>query len=188
MSVIAVEGWGHRPSTRACCRGPHRVPLGGRLTQVLARISDTPSDLRVLEVDLRRDPVFADLTVRAREVFATTFAAITLIDRHRQQISSSSGLPTRDMARNASFCDVTVRRDSHLGGGHAAQKRLRKLSAVIRETPMHGRRIGRHGSRVLRRIPGSEAAARSGRVDLRMTRHRVEESCDAVRLRTTGGR
>lgn len=71
-------------------------------------------NLNVLEADLRRDPVFSDLTARAREVFGTAFAAITLIDRHRQQITASSGLPTHDMARNESFCDVTIQRESHL--------------------------------------------------------------------------
>ncbi len=70
--------------------------------------------LELLELDIQRDPVLASLTARAREVFGTAYSAITLIDRHRQKIASSDGLPTFDIARSESFCNVTIQHESHL--------------------------------------------------------------------------
>lgn len=56
------------------------------------------------------DVVLDRLTSRAREVFDTSIAAITLIDGDRQRAVSTAGELEAEIPRGESFCDTTIRR------------------------------------------------------------------------------
>ena len=59
------------------------------------------------------DHVLDRLTSRAREMFDTSIAAITLIDRDLQRTVSLVGDLESEIPRGESFCDMTIRRAEH---------------------------------------------------------------------------
>lgn len=72
--------------------------------------------LERLERDLGRghDPELDDLTERARRLFGTTLAAVTLVRSDTQVMRSVSGAEPLTVSRSESFCDTTIRRTGHL--------------------------------------------------------------------------
>ncbi|ROS52635.1 GAF domain-containing protein [Frigoribacterium sp. PhB24] len=60
------------------------------------------------------DPELDALTDRARRLFGTTLAAVTLIRSETQVMRSVSGIDPVVLPRSESFCDTTIRRTGHL--------------------------------------------------------------------------
>lgn len=60
------------------------------------------------------DPELDQLTDRARQLFGTTLAAVTLIGSDTQEMRSVSGTDGLALPRSESFCDTTIRRTGHL--------------------------------------------------------------------------
>lgn len=60
------------------------------------------------------DTVLDALTEQARQMFGTSIAAVTFIRSDTQLIRSSQGMEPVILPRDESFCDVTIRRSSHL--------------------------------------------------------------------------
>jgi hypothetical protein len=60
------------------------------------------------------DPELDGLTERARQLFGTTLAAVTLVRSDTQVMRSVSGVEPLEVPRSESFCDTTIRRTGHL--------------------------------------------------------------------------
>ncbi|MBF4600399.1 GAF domain-containing protein [Frigoribacterium sp. VKM Ac-1396] len=80
---------------------------------------DEPARQRALERLERRlgaddDPELDDLTERARRLFGTTLAAVTLVRSDTQVMRSVAGAEPLTVPRPESFCDTTIRRTGHL--------------------------------------------------------------------------
>ncbi|MFP7761370.1 GAF domain-containing protein [Marisediminicola sp. LYQ85] len=61
----------------------------------------------------RGDPVLDVLTARARGLFGTAYAAVTIIDDDTQKSASTAGATDLAMPRSESFCEMTIRRAEH---------------------------------------------------------------------------
>ena len=53
------------------------------------------------------------ITAKARHLFGTSIAAVTLIRSDAQMVKSASGMTPAVLPRNESFCDTTIRRTGH---------------------------------------------------------------------------
>jgi GAF domain-containing protein len=71
---------------------------------------DAVHHLEELLVDNK--PVLDDLTVKARTVFRTDIAAITLLREDTELFSSVSGADVNKSDRRTALCDITIRRDA----------------------------------------------------------------------------
>jgi GAF domain len=59
------------------------------------------------------DPALVRLTLTAKRIFGSSIAAVTLIDTDAQKILAATGIDPVDVAREESFCDITIRRATH---------------------------------------------------------------------------
>lgn len=89
-------------------------PLAPKIVPV-----DEPARQRALERLERHlgtgdDPELVDLTERARRLFGTTLAAVTLVRSDTQVMRSVAGADPLSVPRSESFCDNTIRRTGHL--------------------------------------------------------------------------
>jgi GAF domain-containing protein len=69
------------------------------------------TDLDIIDTDT--DPFLDRLTERARQVFGTRIAAVTLIESDIQVMKSASGIEPVELPREEAFCDITIRRAAH---------------------------------------------------------------------------
>ncbi|WP_165068397.1 GAF domain-containing protein [Marisediminicola senii] len=78
------------------------------------------------------DTVLDELTSRARAVFGTAFAGVTLIDNDEQTAASTAGQFNFRVPRDESFCEMTIRRAEHFAVEDASlDPRYKHFGSVV---------------------------------------------------------